>query len=96
MINTRFNVHVNNIVRNCVRRNTKVSIISSKKQPFKERQSYKNYTKMVDNMFNELANDMIYQVESCAHDYPDDYVCLSITSPEGHEIIHVIHVPGVS
>jgi hypothetical protein len=95
MINTRFNIHVNNIVRNYVRRNTRVSIISSKQKPFTERQQYKNYTKVVNKMFDELANDMIYQVESCAYDYPDDYVCLSITSPEGHEIVHIIHTPEI-
>ncbi len=93
MINTR--LYVNKLARNCVRPHIKVSIISSKKPPFKERKKYASYTEMVDNIFLELTNDMMSQLQSCAYDYPDEYVCISILSSNGHEVIHVIHEPEI-
>ena len=88
---------INRFVTTTIQRHNRVKIIVSKKQPCKNKivgVEYLNFTKQIENTFEELTNEIVNQLEACAYDYPDEYTCLSVTSPEGHETIHVIHGPG--
>jgi len=80
-----------------IRRHNKVSILITKKHPHKNKTvgvEYLNFTKQIENTFVELSNEIISELDTCSYEYPDEYTCLSVTSPEGHEIIHVVHEPN--
>ena len=85
-----------NLVSRSVRSSSKVSIVVTRKKPTrttKDKLEYVNFTTQINNTVLELSNEIISDLESCAYDYPDRYVSLSVVSLEGHELFHLIHEP---
>jgi hypothetical protein len=96
MINAR--VHVRHVVSKSIKKNQRVSIVTSRNDPnikSVKKIPYLNFTEQINNTFEELENEIMSQVESCVYDYHDEYVSLLTTSPEGHETIHVIYEPEI-
>jgi ribulose bisphosphate carboxylase small subunit len=87
---------ISHLVSKSIRSNHTVSIVTSRKNPRNKnvkRTPYLNFTNQINNTFEELTNEIVSDVESCVYDYPDEYVSLLTTSPEGHETIHLIYGP---
>jgi len=89
---------ISHLVSKSIRSNQTVSIVTSRKNPQNKnvkRTPYLNFTNQINNTFEELTNEIVNDVESCVYDYPDEYVSLVITSPEGNERVHLIYVPDM-
>lgn len=89
-------IQINHLVSSSIRRHNKVAVLVTKQNPQKNKTlglEYINFTKQIENTFLELSNEIVDQLEMCSYDYPDEYTCLAVTSPEGHEIVHVIYGP---
>lgn len=87
---------ISHIVSTSIRSNKTVSIVTSRKNPKNihvKRTPYLNFTNQINNTFEELTNEIVGDVESCVYDYPEEYVSLVITSPEGCETLHLIYDP---
>ena len=87
---------ISHIVSRSIRSNQTVSIVTSRRNPKNgqvKRTPYLNFTNQINNTFEELTREIVSDVESCVYDYPDEYVSLVITSPEGHEKVHLIYGP---
>ena len=89
---------ISHLVSKSIRSNQRVSIVTSRKNPNNKqvkRTPYLNFSEQINNTFEELTNEIMSDVESCVYDYSDEYVSLLMTSPEGHETIHVIYTPEI-
>ena len=97
MINPR--VYTRHVVSSSIKRNQRVSIVTSQKDPNSaknvRKSPYLNFTKQINNTFEDLENEIMSQIESCVYDYTNEYVSLLVTSPEGHETIHVMYEPEI-
>lgn len=87
--------HVMNSHKNCLKymihesltRNINISICTSRadiKLPDTKVDVYINYNKRIENIYEELANEILYDIESCASDYPERYICLSTSKNPFH------------
>ena len=87
--------YVVRLVAKSIRKNQKIAIVPTKKAPnlSTQRKEYINFNKQINNSIYELTNEVVSQLQSCAWDYPDHYINLVMTSPEGHETIYVIQEP---
>ena len=91
-------IQIRSLVSKSIRNTSRVSIVTSRKKPTKntkERSVYLNFTNQINNTFEELTNEIFSELESCSYDYSDEYVSLAVTSPEGHETVHLIYVPDI-
>ena len=58
-----------------------------------KKKEYTNFNHLINNTIDELSMEIISEVSACVWDYDDHFISLHITSPEGHEVIHVIYEP---
>ena len=96
MMNRR--IYISRLISRSLKKNQRISIVPTKRHPNflgQPKKEYTNFNQLINNTIDELSNEIISQVESCAWDYPDHFITLNLTSPEGHEIIHVIHEPEI-
>jgi hypothetical protein len=87
-------MYISRLVSRSLKKHQRISIVPTKRHPHflgQPRNEYINFNQLINNTIDELSNEIISQVESCAWDYPDHFISLHLTSPEGNEIIHVIH-----
>lgn len=76
----------------------KIYIFTSKNNPATtrcEHKEYANFNERIEKAHTELTNDITCQIQSCAHDYPLEYIGMMMISPEGHETIHTIRSPEI-
>ncbi len=85
-------MYINRLVSKTLKKNHRISIVPTKRPPpFLGQQ--KEYASFVHNTIDELSNEILSQVESCAWDYPNYYVSLHITNPDDQETVHVLYEP---
>jgi len=58
-----------------------------------DKKKYLDYSSQIERTFEELTNQICSDIVECAYDYPDEHVCLLVTSVEGYESIHPIYGP---
>lgn len=92
-------MHISHLVSKSLKKNQRISIVPTKRSPIfsgQNKKEYINFNNLINNTIDELSNEIVSQVESCAWDYPDYFISLHVTSPEGCQTIHVIHEPEIS
>ena len=89
-------MYISRLVSRSLKKHQRISIVPTRRHPDflgQPKKEYANFNQLINNTIDELSNEIISQVESCAWDYPSYFVSLHVSSPEGHEIIHVLHEP---
>ena len=89
-------MYISRLVSKSLRKHQRISIVPTKKPPNflgQPKKEYINFNQLINNTIEELSMEIISQVEACAWDYHDHFISLHLTSPEGDEVIHVIHEP---
>ena len=82
----RINHHIKGIIDSALRKNYKISLrVTPKKK------TYINYDIQLNRLFNDTSNNMYMDVEMCVVDYPEDPIYLTVMSPDGIEIDHLLH-----
>jgi ribulose bisphosphate carboxylase small subunit len=78
-----YHTRISNIVKNALKKNKRISIISSEhsnRPPFNNFDNnaihYACYDTEINNMYDELANEILSDIESCVYDYPDAYISI--------------------
>ena len=75
------------LVKTALKKNKRISVITSQKNIVNGSKcnksiSYENYAvydTQINNMFDELTNEIVSDIESCAYDYPETYISLVTT-----------------
>ena len=80
---------VNELVKTALKKNKRISIISSntniiRGSRFYNKHEYKYnkyavYDTKINNMYDELTNEIVSDIETCACDYPESYISLVTT-----------------
>ena len=96
---------VSELVKNALKKNKRISIITSnttftkgsKCNRLHEYNKYAVYDTQINNMYDELTNEIVSDIETCACDYPETYISL-ITSDDDSDVIkkcesYLIHCP---
>jgi hypothetical protein len=89
-------MYVSRLVSKSLRKHQRISIVQTKKPPSflgQPKKEYINFNQLINNTIEELSMEIVSQVEACAWDYHDHFISLHLTSPEGDEVIHVLHEP---
>ena len=90
------NMYISRLVSKSLRKHQRISIVPTKKPPSflgQPKKEYINFNQLINNTIEELSMEIVSQVEACTWDYHDHFISLHLTSPEGDEVIHVIHEP---
>ena len=90
------NAYISRLVSTSLRKHQRISIVPTKRAPNltgQPKKEYINFNHLINNTIDELSMEIISQVEACVWDYNDHFISLHVISPEGHEIIHVLHEP---
>lgn len=80
-----YHTRIANIVKNALKKNKRISIISSEHSnnhlldKFDNTIQYACYDTQIDNMYEELANEILSDIESCVYDYPEAYISILTT-----------------
>jgi hypothetical protein len=91
-------MYVSRLISRSLKKNQRISIVPTRRHPNflgQPKKEYTNFNNLINNTIDELSMEIISQVEACAWDYHDHFISLHITSPEGHETIHVLHEPEI-
>lgn len=96
---------VSNLVKTALKNNKRISIITSQKHNikgskcnrFQEYNKYADYDTQINNMFDELTNEIVSDIETCACDYPETYISI-VTTKENADLnlkseTYLIHCP---
>ena len=98
-----YHPRISNIVKNALKKNKRISIISSQHSNISSLDQFDNtiqyacYDTQINNMYDELANEILSDIESCLYDYPEAYI--SILTTDDNESIkrnsesYLIHCP---
>jgi len=80
-----YHTRISNIVKNALNKNKRISIISSEHSyrpqfdQFDNTIKYACYDTQINNMYDELANEILSDIESCVYDYPNAYISILTT-----------------
>ena len=98
-----YHTRISNIVKNSLKKNKRISIISSQHSNIPVHNYtdhsvlYACYDTQINNMYDELANEILSDIESCVYDYPDSYISILTTedteSAKKHAESYLIHCP---
>ena len=101
----KYNYRISSLVKDALKKNKKISIVSSdinivKGSKCNTFNDYKNrivYDTQINNMFDELTNEIVSDIEACVYDYPESYISI-ITTDEYDEYsskseTYLIHCP---
>ena len=87
--------YVKGVIRKSLRVGCPVRIVSSKTHPHMDRPDAAwtppdtriivDYTARMETVFEEMAAEIFRDLELCVDHLPDQYVSLSVETPEGHK-----------
>ena len=88
--------NIKTYVSGLVKTNRKFAIVTTKKYPRSvqiDKKKYLDYSSHIERTFDNLTTQICNDIVECSYDYPDEHVCLLVTSVEGYESIHPIYGP---
>jgi hypothetical protein len=101
----RYKIDVKNFLKQSLRKNMAISICMSRKDIRKlsaaDVYEYTEYQTRVENMYDELVNEIMYDLETCAEDYPECYIGINVEPPiqtysstePDHDNTLIVHYP---
>ena len=107
--NNIYQTRISHIVKNALKKNKRITITTSEKNIIKQLYDsnsihtvnantiqYASYDTHINNMYEELTNEILSDIESCVYDYPEGYV--SIITSENNNLknkteTYLIHCP---
>ena len=83
----KYNHRITTLVKDALKKNKDIWVVSSdrnlKKSKYDHSQQYTNriaYDTQINNMYDELTNEIVSDIEACVYDYPESYVSLVMTT----------------
>ena len=85
-----YHTRISKIVKDSLKKNKRISIVLSQesaKPTVSNTILYACYDAQINNIYDELANEILSDIETCVYEYPDAYI--SIHTKEDNESIKI-------